>query len=900
MIHRKKGITARKGLLSLCLALVLLWGLCPFAAAQEAKKAEVLPQNSETTAADMAETETPPAEALPPEEAIPEALPEKEAEDELPQPPAEEFPEAPPEPSGDEPEQRDEPDKTPPEGTAEALPPAESEEGTAGEPPEEPVELLEEPPVEEAALTAPPADVGIVTAGIAANTDIQVDLFNYSAAINPASDSDREYALRFYNVESWPAKDGLGDNAQTYLGKAYQHSKMLETLGADGYPLYGERSLRYLFDTALPAGVAGGYRGAVTHYALAANSGLFRGVGNGYLEYDSAKNAAWYDPAANRFTLYDGVVRPGHVDASGDAAEASDKNFLPFNGADAFMEEPAGQEPRRYVLPKGGVDLWFGMSLAFDFYMPRSGTVNGDAMVFEFMGDDDVWVYIDDVLVLDIGGTHAAQRGEIDFATGVCRSPQCSGGRDVTLKALFAQAGKADSVQWDGDTFADYTRHTFRFFYMERGGNISYCKLRFNLPTLPQQSLTVGKELVTDGGELDAFLRKQYDYRFRVLCANSDGTPSEQLYVTPGTSYALLENSVATGRTGTVDQQGYITLKAGQQAQVENMLRFSQAGGYTRYVVEERMPAQVSGQYGDVLYSVTGYPGTQQTGENPQTSFTGYDTAALSAGESQVVIYRNTVCTEKLGRLCITKRAEGPHFPEDTVFSIRVSLGGAALPEGFTYAVGGAPRQAENGCVHLKSGETAVIGGILAGTAYHVTELEPPSLPQGVFTLKSITRGSGTVGVGEEVSVTVINAYTPACVRVTVSKQVTGGLGDTDKPFRFTCRYTDGTGAEQTAVFDLKHGQSRAVENVAVDTVFSVVENEYPGYEVTAAVNGAAAQPGREVSLRTGQEGGSVAFVNHKEAAPDTGVSLSAAAIAPAAMASFAGAGLLLHRRRRR
>ena len=58
------------------------------------------------------------------------------------------------------------------------------------------------------------------------------------------------------------------------------------------------------------------------------------------------------------------------------------------------------------------------MTMGINFNVPADGKVNGKDMVFEFKGDDDVWVYIDDVLVLDIGGTHGAQSGTINFATG--------------------------------------------------------------------------------------------------------------------------------------------------------------------------------------------------------------------------------------------------------------------------------------------------------------------------------------------------------------------------------------------------------------------------------------------------------------------------------------------------
>ena len=62
--------------------------------------------------------------------------------------------------------------------------------------------------------------------------------------------------------------------------------------------------------------------------------------------------------------------------------------------------------------------MWFGMMMDFQFMMPKNGQVNGNDMVFEFAGDDDVLVYVDGKLAIDLSGIHKEEKGTINFRTG--------------------------------------------------------------------------------------------------------------------------------------------------------------------------------------------------------------------------------------------------------------------------------------------------------------------------------------------------------------------------------------------------------------------------------------------------------------------------------------------------
>ena len=148
----------------------------------------------------------------------------------------------------------------------------------------------------------------------------------------------------------------------------------------------------------------------------------------------------------------------------------------------------------------------FGMYVWADFYQPEDGMVvsndgsTSKEMVFEFTGDDDMWVYIDGVLVLDLGGIHDAQSGSINFASGEVRftdtkTDQNPVWNSTTIKAQYEAAGRANNYDWDGNTFADGSSHRIQIFYMERGEGASNLKISFNLKTIPDGQLSVTKDV---------------------------------------------------------------------------------------------------------------------------------------------------------------------------------------------------------------------------------------------------------------------------------------------------------------------------------------------------------------------------------------------------------------------
>ena len=382
-------------------------------------------------------------------------------------------------------------------------------------------------------------------------------------------------------------------NHAEYVGAGVDEARALSVklLESRGLTLAGDTvsgncekaSLSYLFDPDTITDGKESYQNV---------TGLFQVDEDGYYYYDARKNFAEFTKSHattkdgtqsdGSFTLYDGpaVWRTDagyNPDTNAFDGDMSLGNFFPFNSASEVFDsiqtaDKAGNttnilsssETITNVSNAVKANHYMGMTMQVDFTQPENGKLNmgtngKQPMVFQFSGDDDVWVFIDDVLVLDLGGVHSELYGTIDFSTGQVITGQSwrTGGLPdnpgsvehdevTTLYDMYVAAlgpAEADAMHWATDSqgnkiFPTGTEHSLKMFYLERGNYDSSLQMRFNL----QPSLTHSIKKVDQNG--DALEGVEFDL-YKATAKNG-----ESVYADDYTVNGDKIGSLVTGKDG--------------------------------------------------------------------------------------------------------------------------------------------------------------------------------------------------------------------------------------------------------------------------------------------------------------------------------------------------------------
>ncbi|GLG03448.1 fibro-slime domain-containing protein [Sellimonas catena] len=675
---------------------------------------------------------------------------------------------------------------------------------------------------------------------------IDINLFDYQVGSDGDESADWENSEGINRDHVLKFVDDKGENHQTVninqdgsSGKI--NSGMVENKLVDGYPkLSTEKTekaelLDYLFDLSEKNNVKKVYSGL---------DKLFTIDQEGYHVFNSDQHYAYLKNNGSSFAKEFTV---------GNIAGQNSPGFYPFSQPTSSTIADIKESSDAATLGYTGVNHYYGMTIATSFIQPKGGKINNNQdMIFEFSGDDDVWVFIDDVLVLDLGGIHGKVSGTINFANGEVTRTDIKGSKasGTTLKEAFDKAGVNVELESTGG-FADYSTHTIKFFYLERGNFDSNCMIKFNFPTIPKDSVAVAKEVTDeDGNGID--YADDIDFKFNIKVDGSNYANKE---------YALWKNGEEVvdeyGQpvTGTTDSDGNFTLKHSEMAVFSGISADSQyqvtelgayLNGYTVYIdgtVHEVNPDSTSG--------IT-VPSVQ--------------TDMLTVGEDQSVVFRNEI--KNRATLNIKKQLATGEEATNKEFQIKLKIQGVEY-EG-TYSVGAQSGfEANDGIIALKAGQTATITGLPYGVSFEVEEMldgvyQPTYgidgsvtdivIPSNGDEDNTVTTASAQM-IGESANVTVTNSKLEkgaGTTDVAVDKTWDNSQGNYELPKYVTVTLYEDVNRDgqwdinDKLVSDVSPIQLNALngwhgkwENLSGDTDF-VVKEEYPeGYKlkITESVN---------------------------------------------------------------
>lgn len=452
--------------------------------------------------------------------------------------------------------------------------------------------------------------------------------------------------------------------------------------------------------------------------------------------FDSAKNTVYYD--------YDNkkIVRKDDLKIH-DASKDNSIGYFPFNSTDPDQSA------------KDNLNYGFGTQFTIPFTVTETGkNVDGSEMEFNFTGDDDVWVYIDGALVLDMGGAHNKAEGKINFAkqeatirTGTSnaklgnsltvggRTPaEPNGNTTVKFENIMVKKSGSEPVTLDKYMKKSGTVHELKMYYMERGMWNSNMSISYSLVPLPS-GLTLSKTL--DTTDVNAGLKNavqgldNFDFKIQKKNLKTDEANYSDVDNLGYTLYDYNDNTypgqVAKNSTATFSSSYYAS-EFIDTTDKDNSSAFYAGTGFK---ITESIPKDTILQYDEnktswgVYDSVT----SREAIKNQKGTVATFDMGDANSSEMDVVNrYVNFVNTPKVGSLSVEKIYNGT-APKDKTFgfTVMVDLTGHDYYDPYELEYTGSQTGItdKNGHFTLKAGETITFAGIPAGATYKVVEDKP-------------------------------------------------------------------------------------------------------------------------------------------------------------------------------
>ena len=403
--------------------------------------------------------------------------------------------------------------------------------------------------------------------------------------------------------------------------------------------------------------------------------------------------------------------------------EASGYGFFPFDG-----DRTGNVNAKNYG---------FGMRVDVKFNLGENGKINGVDQKFNFTGDDDVWVYVDNKLILDLGGDHKKASGSINFATLSVTADTGNTFNNATRNTSFTL-----------DNYNDPTaEHTLTMFYVERG--MIESNLSFNFNFAP-----VGNEFIVDK---------------TVNTANINA--GIKTAVAAADTFTFTQPTAAGKTTSagtTIGSNGVYTLKSGQSISFKDQFTRGQSFTVTE---SESSPLDYTTTWSakDLVMNESRGSGSTKT-----ATFT-YDTSN-SSEFAMTRVQLSYVNTPAVGSFSLTKTVQGV-TSDTTDFNgtVEVSLDNGSTWQKYplAYTIGGtsynltsAGKLATNGM--LRHNRTLNFAGIPVGAKVRFTEDACPSGYSGVTTTGNVTvTASGS-------TIPIVNQKQSGADTITVNKTLDG------------------------------------------------------------------------------------------------------------------------------